>query len=146
MRRSPLTRKTPLRSRSAPKSRRKAPIPPATARRSAEHGMDYPEARRIVYGRSGGRCEAPWCGAPLGDRMEAHHRLTRRFGPDCPCNLLALCSRCHHAEVHEQPERARDHGLIVSRHTAVPPAEVPAVLHRRGPVLLDCHGKFARVA
>lgn len=148
----PIQRKTPLKSAGGLKRggplERKAPPPsrrsePRRAALRGAHGMDYPEARRIVFGRSGGRCEV--CGDPL-ETFEAHHRLTRRFGPDCPCNLLALCSRCHHDRVHGEPEDARERGRIISRHAVVLPAEHPVEVHRHGLVLLDCSGNFARTA
>lgn len=141
----PIQRKTPLKSngtlrrQAPPRARRSEPRKVALR---GDHGMPYAEARMVVYGRSGGRCEVCGCGL---ETFEAHHRLTRRFGPDCPCNLLALCSTCHHERVHGEPEQARDDGRIISRHAAILPAEHPVLIHRHGLVLLDCDGHFARV-
>lgn len=97
--------------------------------------------RATILARSAGRCEA--CGTALAAAFEAHHRLTRRFGPDCACNALALCSTCHHEEVHGKPATARDLGQIVSRHASTLPGQVPVWVHGPGcAVLLDCHGNY----
>ena len=53
----------------------------------------------------------------------AHHRQTRRHGPDCPGNLIGLCA-AHHAMVHANPNTSIVAGWIVSRH-ATDPCRVP---------------------
>jgi hypothetical protein len=119
--------------RDAPRRRR---------RDDPDHSIPWQDVRMIIYVRSGGRCEM--CGVGLNiANMEGHHRRTRKIGPDCPCNALALCSTCHHREVHESPERARGLGQIVSRHDDRMPADVPVELHGHGDVLLMCDGTFA---
>jgi hypothetical protein len=117
----------------------------STARRVAgrdEHGPGMVQAREETFARSGGRCEFPGCSSPATD---AHHRLTRRYGPDCPCNLLALCSRDHHESVHGNPNEARGAGWIVSRH-ATDPGRVPVQIDRIGIVLLPCEGGYRDLA
>lgn len=112
----------------------------ATPRRVADrddHGPGIAEARATTMNRANGWCEA--CGnAPATDW---HHRQTKRYGPDCPCNALALCSTCHHVEVHGQPASARDLGWIVSRH-ASSPGSVPSQVHSLGIVVLTCGGSY----
>ena len=67
-----------------------------------------------VFTRQRGAC---WlCDEPM---QHAHHRQTRRFGPDCPANLLGLCA-AHHASVHAAGVDSRAAGWIVSRHTDEP--------------------------
>lgn len=106
-----------------------------------DHGPGPEQARVEVMARARGVCElnGPGCTRQATD---AHHRQTRRYGPDCPCNLLALCSWCHHENVHGQPETARDLGWIVSRH-ATDPGRVPVQLPRVGLILARCDGTWA---
>ena len=48
------------------------------------------------------------CWGPL----DVHHRLPRsRGGKDVPMNLLLLCG-FHHRQVHENPDWARERGLL----------------------------------
>ena len=131
-------RRTPIRARRA------------TPRRSPgrdDHGHTVETGRAETFARARGRCElqGPGCTVTATDW---HHRQTRRYGPDCPCNTVALCSHCHHVNVHGRPEWARETGWIVSRHSANPGA-VPLVLGgsgpARGPVLLPCVGGYATV-
>lgn len=145
----PLQRKTPLRTRaplhSGPWPSRSKPIKPkrTTARRRArddeDHGMAWADVRLIIYTRAGGCCEL--CGKALNIvNMEGHHRRSRRFGPDCPCNALALCGDCHHGpKVHGGPTPAKVLGTIVQRHVQRP-GEVPVRLPRLGWVELTCGG------
>lgn len=153
----PLQRRTPLRAktglaRGAGPTRR-TPVKPKreSVRRKWEeakadargdgHSIPWEDVRRIVYTRSGGRCEG--CGKSLSfAAMQAHHRRTRAVGPDCPCNALALCSNCHHVKVHGQPEKARELGRIISRHDRNAASLHPVRLHH-GLVLLDCKGGLA---
>lgn len=150
----PLTRSTPMASGSG-MPRASAPIRarrPGKARRKNRdrppgelaHGYGWDDVRLVIYVRAGGRCEL--CAKSLNiANMEGHHRRTRAVGPDCPCNALALCSTCHHDEVHAHPEEARARGWIVTRHASdFEPADVPVELasHPEG-VLLTCEGMFA---
>jgi 5-methylcytosine-specific restriction endonuclease McrA len=104
------------------------------------HGFAWQDVRLVIYARAGGRCEL--CGKQLGiANMEGHHRRTRRLGPDCPCNAIALCSDCHHGpNVHGGPETARELRLILPRECTDPPAEIPVELHGQRWVLLNCDG------
>ena len=116
---------------------------PAAPRRTTGrdgHGPGMDTARAEVMARARGRCEVAGPGC-TGAATDAHHRQTRRYGPDCPCNLLALCSHCHHVNVHGQPEAARDLGWIVSRHATDPGARCVQVV-RLGLVLLTCEGTY----
>lgn len=161
----PLRRRTPLKQgkplsrdgrghlHEGPWPSRSKPIKPKVdkprrRRRDAEqldHGMDWADVRLIIYTRALGRCEA--CGAGINvNVMQAHHRRTRRIGPDCPCNALALCPSCHHEEVHGEPERARRLGQIVSAHSPDEPVDVVVEVHGRGPVLLTCGGMYGVAA
>lgn len=133
MKRSQPMRRTPLRSRRAA-PRRKDPA-------FEGHGAPWQQVRAAVYARSRGFCEA--CGGDVAGGFEAHHRLTRRLGPDCPCNVLALCPACHHAGVHGHPERSLEQGRILSRHSTAAPSTVPVLVHGRGWVRLTCDGNYA---
>lgn len=106
-----------------------------------DHGMDWSDVRLVIYARSWGRCEA--CGAAVNvNVMQAHHRRTRRIGPDCPCNALALCPTCHHDETHGKPAEATALGRIVSKLADVEPGQVPVTLHDGREVLLTCAGAY----
>jgi hypothetical protein len=105
MKRSPLKRTTPLRAKTTLK--RSGPI---KTRRRKEEGLA--EARKVVFSRSSGRCEARWevC---TGVAQHAHHRLRRsQGGQHTPENLLAVCARCHTA-IHDNPARAFDLGHLL---------------------------------
>lgn len=160
----PLQRKTPLRNKasmkrgtasgfSGPWPSRSKPIkvkrdqPRRRSRDQLSHGMPWQDVRMIIYTRSLGRCEGCGTGLNLAG-MEAHHRRTRRLGPDCPCNALALCPSCHHGPLgHGGPEAAREVGRIISRHDEVEPSEVPVTLHGYGkPVYLTCGGTYLAAA
>lgn len=129
MKRTPLARKTPLKSsgglkRSAmrKKPRRKGKLPA--------------EAYRLVMGRQGGMCEA---GSPdcSGHAEEWHHRQFRsRGGDDTPENGLAVCYNCHRWIEHHIAE-ATENGWAV--HSWDDPADVP-VLSRGRWVHLDGTG------
>lgn len=143
MRRTPIGRRTPLRRARGPARARgpgEAPESAATGAVGPIHGMPWEDVRAAIWRRAGGRCEA--CGCPLElATMHGHHRQTRRVGPDCPGNALALCASCH-ADAHAAPAAARDVGRIVSRHAA-DPCRVPVwVWAPSGPrrVMLECAG------
>lgn len=124
-------KRTPLRG--------KRPTPRRTVGRD-DHGPGVEDARAETFARSRGRCEVAGPGC-TGIATDWHHRQTRKLGPDCPCNALAACSHCHHANVHESPAVARDAGWIVSRH-ATDPGAVPVQVPRLGIVLLPCSGGY----
>jgi hypothetical protein len=135
--RKPLTAATPIRPK-RDKPRRRS--------RTSDHGMLWPDVRLVIFARALGRCER--CGLQLNiANMEGHHRRTRRVGPDCPCNALALCGTCHHGpEVHGGPELAMELGTILSRHSDAPPGELEVEIHGRGRVLLGCGGQYLAIA
>lgn len=108
----------------------------------SDHGTTMADARATVMLRAANLCEvrAPGC-TTLAE--EAHHRLTRRFGPDCPCNLLAVCTECHRDHITEAPATAREAGWAVSKFTTDPPSQVPVRIFGPGePVLLTCNGDY----
>ena len=93
--------------------RRKTPVKadPALAKRRPHKGLKpIPlSARRAVAARSGGVCEA--CGAAAASHV--HHRKLRSQGGDnSPENLLHCCHGCHQ-QIHLNPERAYELGLLV---------------------------------
>jgi hypothetical protein len=87
----------------------------------------YASARAKAYERALGACEG--CGARLErTAFHAHHRLPRSpRRVDCPCNLLALCGRCH-GEVHEAPTESTRTGRLIVRTDRRIPSEVPVVI------------------
>jgi hypothetical protein len=120
--------------------------PYPAALRDLDPGLRWATVRELIYWRSGGQCEV--CGATLHGAMEAHHRLPRRYGPDCPCNALALCGECHHDKVHGQPIESAAAGRILSSTAlgAAVPDDAPAWLWVRGHgmvwVQLSCAGAY----
>lgn len=92
---------------------RRAGLDPATDRADADAAAraNYATARETIHRRAAAACEL--CGTARG--TDAHHRQSRAVGVDCPCNLVLLCSGCHHGRVHGHPRWAREMGWIVSR-------------------------------
>lgn len=155
-RRKPLRRKTPLKAKawepSTPREGSQAPRrrPRRTPARSTRTPDGHPacdpwsQVRKILFERAGGRCEL--CSARITiDSMEGHHRQSRSVGPDCPANGLGLCARCHHDEVHAQPERSIEQGWITSRHHRQPCTQ-PVYLDQHGWVRLGCDGTIEPLA
>lgn len=97
MKRTPLTRRTPLRIR---------------GKRSAA----WTRSRTWCFDRAHGRCEANIAAAACTGRAEhAHHRLMRsQGGSDDPSNLLAVCGRCHR-HIHNNPGWAYERGFLLHR-------------------------------
>lgn len=95
MKRTPLRRKTPMRSQSQLRRTRIKPYKPKKESR-------IPDAvGAAVKRRSRGICER--CQIKPG--TELHHRVTRaRGGPHDEFNLVHLCSECHHVHAHGQLE------------------------------------------
>ena len=110
------------------------------------------DSRAAAYARQGGYCALCW------ERMsenvyEAHHRLRRALMPAgalwCPCNIVALHPRCHTQgpdAVHDNPERARELGLILD--TNADPREVPIIVSWPwdGLAMLECSSIVASLA
>lgn len=148
----PLPRRTPLNrgkglKRGVPQAARRTAIPPKRSkprrrdRDDQNHGILWSDVRLVIYVRAGGRCEV--CGVQLNIvNMEGHHRRRRRISPDCPCNAIALCERCHRGPdgVHNRPMTARALGRILWSEDKTPPAELPVEIYGRGRVLLACDG------
>lgn len=88
-------------------------------------------ARSVVHERDQGRC--CMCGINLAgtDRRSVHHRAPKGMGGsallESPANLVTLCGLGNsdgcHGKAHSNPQWARNHGWIVSRH--LDPAEIP---------------------
>lgn len=99
MKRTPLTRRTPLRPMSR-KRRKQLP-----ARRAC---------LAAVRERSDGRCEFPGC---TRAGVDGHEILTRARGgsPLDAGNVVWLC-RAHHDFAHDNPAAATRLGLLVSQH------------------------------
>lgn len=98
-------------------------------RRRSRSDTDHPErpwqdVRMVVHLRALGRCELCGCDLNLAN-MQGHHRLSRRYGPDCPCNVLALCEDCHHRRTHQDVAVAKAAGRIISQHNDRQPGEIP---------------------
>jgi 5-methylcytosine-specific restriction endonuclease McrA len=84
VKRTPLVRKTPMRSQSQLKRSKKKPGVTA-------------DVAQAVKRRSGGICER--CRVAPG--TELHHRVCRsRGGPHDEFNLVDLCYDCHHVHAH----------------------------------------------
>ena len=105
---------------------------------SDHQAIDAREARAIVWARQGSLCARCW--QPMHSwSWEAHHRQRRRESVAgwCPCNVVGLHPRCHTQgitrqatglwAVHDEPELARAHGLIVPS-WAPNPADVPTTI------------------
>lgn len=155
MKRTPLTRKTPLARTGAPLTRKQPrPALPDTEGFSWLLSASTP----LVLARSGGICEytepyakrrgrpitAGDCGNPTGP---LHHRHPRKMGGSrdpmihSPANLLALCWQ-HHEYVEGHREEARRRGLLVPWNE--PPHEF-AVELRYGRIWLTLAGGWTRI-
>lgn len=123
MKRTPLTRSTPLQRSGNMRQRRQVP-----RRRPAS---DIPtQSRTLVRQRDADTCVM--CLVVLGGGGHWHHRRTRSVNDEhrhCPCVGVILCSACHR-KVHANPAASRLTGLIVSRYEANP-SEIP---FRSGPI------------
>ena len=104
--------------------------------------MTPEEYELVMITRALGRCEARVSPACSRAPEAWHHRQTRAVGDNSPAKGLALGTHCH-VHVHANPEEAREHGWIVSRHHPNP-GEVP-VLIRGSWWVLDSHGSMTEV-
>lgn len=94
LRRSPLKRKTPLRSFTRLKPRQKK--------------RTWPSPKEM--GRT--KCEVNWDNGCTGKATESHHVVLRsRGGSDDETNLITACSYCHH-QVHLHPREATELGFM----------------------------------
>ena len=134
LRRSPIARKTPLRSTGSLLRRAVAKV-----RRPRDTGPDDHTKIRLTV-RSGGICER--CG--IGDAIHRHHRRPRRMGGsrggqvNALSNLTHLCLPCHEWTEREPNEAQRDGWLL---HANDDPRVVP-VKTRHGLVRLDEDGRW----
>lgn len=97
----------------------------------------YASARVKTRERAAGACEG--CLARFAGTFHAHHRLPRSPRRiDCPCNLLALCARCHD-EVHSTPTVSGIAGRLIVRTDPRAPGQVPVKIHGSW-WLLGCDG------
>ena len=101
MKRSPISRKKPLKG--------------SVLRPKRKQNPQWGNTRREVFDRAGGLCEARLDKCD-GEAHHAHHKLRRsQGGKDEPDNLLALCFWCHEW-IHGHPEEARLRGWLLSAH------------------------------
>lgn len=136
MKRTPLSRKTPMRRGDSQLKRSRVKPKRATPRRRPAPRWsfdDWLDAGPFLEARSGGVCE--WCGKP--GQLERHHRMRRRDGGETFPNLLVLCSE-DHAWAHAHPVKAREFGLIVATYND--PAETPFLARKREWVLFTEDG------
>lgn len=99
--------------------------------------------KEIVRERSSGCCEI--CGERRGESM--HHRLTRKFGPWSPSNIVHLCGDgtrgCHGRVTDTRTEYYEDgHGWLIHTWEKRPPSEIPFEHWKWGKVLLDDVGDY----
>ncbi len=105
MKRTPLRRRTQL---------RRVPF----MRRPTARSPELDAAKRHVYARSNGVCEAMIVGVCTYRAREVHHVLRRsQGGTDHPDNLVDLCPDCHRW-VHANPAAAYEAGLLRRNGTA----------------------------
>jgi 5-methylcytosine-specific restriction endonuclease McrA len=104
VKRSPLTRRTPLRSHSRLRPGRPDPA--------------WRKIRRDVLSRADHRCEADLDGVCTIRAEQAHHlRLRSQGGADDAGNLLAVCAPCH-GYIHRNVAWAVERGFIWQRRAA----------------------------
>jgi hypothetical protein len=107
VKRTPLTRSTPLR-RSRIRHQRK-PL-----------DLDLVTARARAADRARGRCEAGCASTCTGRAVHAHHRLPRSAGGEHTAgNLLMVCHACH-GFIHANPAASYDAGHLLRRGTPCP--------------------------
>lgn len=133
MKRSPLKRLTPLKTRTGLSRARFLNRNPM-ARKRPQVTSEERKARKLLRARSGGECELHGGHSAT----EAHHRQNRSQGGQWDvANLMHLCHDAH-VFVTVNPQAAREQGWAVPSHRD--PAQVPVWLAGRGYVLLTEHG------
>lgn len=119
--------------RTGMRPRRREPRTRSAPRWSRE---EWDIANTMLAARAGLRCE--WCGDPLTQGVERHHRQRRRDGGDRLSNIVLLHPVCHQW-LTAHPAKARERGLIVSVY--VPdPSTVPLFWQNLRWVLLGDDG------
>jgi hypothetical protein len=126
-RRTPLTRKTALRSSGPPKRKtppartampRRSPNGPTRANRGRSKGFT-PATRRAIFERDGWTCQARhvWPHVRCDGRLHAHHVKVkgRRGAPDnSTANGLTLCA-VHHDHAHNVDRAGAERAGIIRR-------------------------------
>ncbi|WP_050788182.1 MULTISPECIES: hypothetical protein [Actinomycetes] len=114
---------------------------PVLACQLCDRVMSERECREIVAARSGGVCEI--CGERPVQSM--HHRLTRKFGPWSPANIVALCgdgvAGCH-GRVTNTRTQYYDDGWLIHSWDLRTPDEIPFLHWQWGAVCLDNAGDY----
>lgn len=134
MKRSPLSRRTPLRREQIQAARDEHETDRHSQRRRQRNTDPPPATTALVHTRDGScvRCGTP--GHAAWPPHAQHHRRprgaggTRRDSSNSPENLILLCARCH-AWVESHRNLARADGYLVEQ--AQDPALVPLVWHGR---------------
>jgi len=112
LKRSPIVRKTPLARTQPPKPKRKG-----SPRTSVEFSENTRRKARI---RANFACEATNCRTPP---IQHHHRRMRsQGGIGQLANDHLVCPE-HHRQIHDNPDWAYRHGLLVKSHNE--PVDVP---------------------
>lgn len=108
----------------------------------------FPQAvRDIVLERDNGRCA--WCGLPLDDSAQLHHRRPRGRGGsrlpwvNLPGNGVFLHARCH-TVVESQRAGSIEDGFLVSMNGVAVSSEVEIVHAVHGRCLLSDDGTVTR--
>jgi hypothetical protein len=103
--------------------------------------MSEQTCREIVALRSDGVCEI--CGVARAETM--HHRLTRKYGPWSPSNIVALCGdgvRGCHGLVTNTRSQYYDDGWLIHTWDLRAPDEIPFLHWQWGSVCLDNVGDY----
>lgn len=115
MKRTPLTRKTPLKPGKG--LSRTTPLRPRSSKMAARYRVRGPLVAELLAKPS--ICEVPWCTALATD---PHEPLTRARGGSIvdPDNIRLIC-RPHHSEIHDkEPDWAYEHGFLFHFWEATP--------------------------
>ena len=93
---------------------RRSPVRRQSARRRRRDAV-YPAARKQVFSRAEGMCEAQAIWACERSGHQVHH-IAGRGGrdPHNPANLLLVCAPCH-AHIHHNPALSYERGWMVRR-------------------------------
>jgi 5-methylcytosine-specific restriction endonuclease McrA len=97
---------------------KRSPIRRVSAKR-ATRDRGYPAARKAVYARSGGLCEAQVTWA-CTRRCEQVHHLAGRAGPNPHdlANLVGICEPCHRY-IESNRAWAYETGWLLRRNTTI---------------------------